>query len=143
MNITNEDVKAYNELAGSTREARARFTNALLTLYGAVVSGLFIFISTSSAIARLTSVQKNMLAGILLSAVAIVLLCLAEKVCTYFGNDQMGKKFVEEVKTNNRIRSVKPNKLTGTILKTIPVALILLITANAVAVCIYSLDILL
>lgn len=142
MSNTGQHMQLYNSLSDSAKSARSHFTNALLTLYGAVVSGLFIFISTSEAAVRLSMSQKIMLVTILLSAVTIVFICLMEKGLTYFGDSQMLSSYVDQVSKGQRSGQLLPGRFARIALKFIPALLVLLIFTNSVAICIYSLVVL-
>ena len=79
--VSKHDLELLNELTVAGDNSRRNLTSTLLTLYGAVTSGLFLLVSTSGrTIIGLDFREKVLLIAVAFSAILIVFLALIEKI---------------------------------------------------------------
>ncbi len=137
VQVNLHDVELLNDLTKRSDKSRESLTSTLLTVYGAVVSGLFLLVTTSNSLkTELSSSEKFIFLVISLSAISIVFMSLLEKLLMFFASVQVGKKQAKKMREglSSKITVLNPNTLTTSIIKLIPWLLILLLTINVLAI---------
>jgi len=134
VQVHRDDLEFLNKLISDGDKTRGKLTSTILTLYGAVSSGLFLLVSKAPP--HLSAYPRTLFIIVALSAVLIVLFALGEKMLDYFAHVQVGSqhaKNIRESKTYNttgKYQSLAPNKITTIFLKTVPWILLTLVFIN-------------
>jgi hypothetical protein len=137
VQVTRHDIQLLNELIKSGDKSRDGLMSTLVTVYGAVSSGLFL-LATSASPAKLASTksEKVLFIVVSLSAVLIVFLSLTGKIFVYFANIEVGKehsKRISEPQTRDAY-ALSPKRITGFFLTAIPWSLLTLLTINVIGI---------
>lgn len=133
------NLQLLQQLTDSSGDARRKLSGVLITLYGAISSGSFLFISNQNL--RFTNIEKLMLIIFILSSVKIVLIAILEVFVDYSAKTNVYKSYVERVKKGEgeSTEPLIPSRGRVFLLKYIPATLLILVIINIATVGVYSL----
>jgi hypothetical protein len=143
ITVKRDDLTFLNELTSKSDNSRSKLSSVLITVYGAVTSGLFFLVSGSEL--ALDANNKRFFVIVVISSVLIVFTALLEKVFDYFALVQVGKNHVKNIKDyttysqTGHYNKLSPNTVTSLVLSAIPVSQLILLIVNALSVLFYIL----
>lgn len=138
MMVDRHDLELLNQLTKEGDDARRKLAGTMLTFYGAISSGVFVFVTSGQL--ELSQIERIFLLSFIITSLAIVLVSLLELIIDYTAKVQVGKLHARQIREGNTNKPsfLAPNAAVTFMLKAIPWAIASLILFNIVSIGIYT-----